>query len=737
MMRIGFIHWNIIHSNKIARLENMNELLSPQQKIEIFKHLFKGREDVFAMRWEKQDGSASGYTPVCLNEWKQGLCNKLLHKKCKDCDYKKYAQLNDQYIEQHLIGNRVYGIYPLLEDNSSYFIAADFDGQEWKKQAVSYLKKCLEYNLSAYLERSRSGNGGHVWIFFANNYPAYKSRNIAINILREAKIIDQFSKEDSFDRLFPNQDMLSGGGFGNLIALPLQGESRKSGNTVFLDWENNFELHINQWNFLKEVKKVSEKTLDDLYDKFNGKTKSIKKSNQKSLTIIIREQLFIDKNKLPRVVVNFLRDELNFFNLEYTIRKKMGINVHKVEKYFKLIEDIDNQIAIPRGFLQKLKVFLDEQGIAFEIIDERTKLKNVKFETSHKLFDHQEKAVKEILEAEGGLLVAPPGSGKTIMGIDIIAKLKQPTLILVHKKQIFNQWVERIEGFLNIPKKDIGQFVSAKKKIGNKVTVAMVQTLNRLDNLNDLKDKFGLVIVDECHHMPAKMFRNIITKLNPYYLYGFTATPERKNNDEKLIYIYLGEVLHTIDTNYNQPKNTKSRTEVIIRETNLEIPFKVKVDNFQTLYKIISFDSERNRGIIEDIKKEVDKGLKCLVLTERKEHVEVLSHYLKKDYEIIQLTGDLTAKQRKEKIQQIYDGNFQILLATGQLIGEGTDFPNLDCLFLVFPFAFQGKLTQYIGRIQRGGQSSNKIFDYRDKKVEYLERLFKKRLKYYQKNFGI
>jgi len=399
------------------------------------------------MRWEKQDGSASGYTPVCLNEWKQGLCNKLLRKKCKDCSYKKYAQLNDQYIEQHLIGYRIYGIYPLLEDNSSYFLAVDFDGNEWKDDAVNYLKKCLEYNVLAYLERSRSGNGGHVWIFFENNYLAHKSRNIGLNILREAKIIDQFSKEDAFDRLFPNQDTLSGGGFGNLIALPLQGKSRKFGNTVFLNWGNNFEPFVDQWNFLKEVKKVSAKTLDNLYDQFNGKIKPIKKSNQKSLTMTIREQLLINKNNLPRVVVNFLRDELNFFNLEYTIRKKMGINVHKVEKYFKLIEDADDKIAVPRGFLQKLKDFLNEQNIFFEIINERIKLKNIKFETSHKLFKYQEEAVEQIISSENGLLVAPPGSGKTIMGIDIVAKLKQPTLILVHKKQIFNQWIERIEGF--------------------------------------------------------------------------------------------------------------------------------------------------------------------------------------------------------------------------------------------------------------------------------------------------
>jgi len=234
-------------------------MLTPDQKIRIFRNLFKGREDIFSMRWEKQDKSASGYMPACLNEWKQGLCNKLLRKKCKDCVHKEYAKLNDQYIEQHLIGYRIYGIYPLLEDNSSYFLAADFDGQEWKNQAVSYLIKCMEYNFSAYLERSRSGNGGHVWIFFEKNYPAYKSRNIGLNILRETKIIDQFSKEDAFDRLFPNQDTLSGEGFGNLIALPLQGESKKSDNTVFLDWENNFEPYADQWNFSQEVERFPKK----------------------------------------------------------------------------------------------------------------------------------------------------------------------------------------------------------------------------------------------------------------------------------------------------------------------------------------------------------------------------------------------------------------------------------------------------------------------------------------------
>jgi len=711
-------------------------MLTSQQKIQIFKNLFKGREDVFAVRWEKQDKSASGYTPVCLNEWKQGLCNKLQRKKCKDCDNKAYAHFGDYYIEQHLRGNKCYGVYPLLEDNTSYFIVADFDGGKWKGEAVNFVKKCRKHNLPAYLERSRSGKGGHVWIFFEDKYPAHKSRNIAINILREARVVDQFEKEDAFDRLFPNQDMHSGEGFGNLIALPLQGESRKVGNTIFLDWENNFGTVNEQWEYLSKVEKVASKKLDKLYGEFNNKSKTLRTSSKKKLKLVLREQIFIGKNNLPKSVVNFLKDNLNFFNLEFTIKKRMGVSVYRLEKYFKLIENQDNKIAVPRGFLKEFTDFLNEENIKFEIIDERNKLKPVKFETSHKLFDYQKEAVKEIMDFENGLLVSPPGSGKTIIGIDIIAELKQPALILVHKKQIFNQWLERIEGFLNIPKREIGQYVSSKKKIGKKITVAMVQTLSRLENLEELKDKFGLVIVDECHHIPARMFRNVITKLNPFYLYGFTATPERKNNDEKLIFIYLGEILHKIENDFNRAENGKTGNlpEVIIKETNLEVPFKVKTDNFQMLAKIIVFDSNRNEQIIEDIKTEADDGKKCLVLTERKEHIEVLNCYLKKEFETIELSGNLTEKRKREKIKQIEDGNFQILLATGQLIGEGTDFQNLNSLFLVFPFAFQGKLTQYIGRIQRGVEDGNRVYDYRDKKVEYLERFFKKRLKYYEKN---
>ncbi|MBM2821052.1 MAG: type restriction enzyme, res subunit [Candidatus Berkelbacteria bacterium] len=714
--------------------------LTNQEKINLYQNLFRGRGDVFAVRWQSADGIRKGYTPVCVNEWKPGLCLKLEHGRCRDCANKHYAVWNDFYLAKHLAGQKAYGTYPLLADGNSYFLAVDFDGENWHKDALKFVKICKENNIKTYIERSNSGNGCHFWFFFNNSYPAEKSRLIFQTLLEKAHLINQFDKDASFDRIFPCQDSIKEDGLGNLIMLPLQGSARALGNTIFINIEK-IEPFDDQWRYLKHIQKIETQFLDKLYNKLFGIQADAVHDKSQKLRIEIANKLILHGNNLPSSLVGFLKENLNFTNPEYIIKKRIGVSTYNLEKYFNLIDSKPNQTELPRGFLSELLRLLGEQNISYQIKDGRVKLKKVRFDSTLKLLEYQQKAMRDLLLNEQGILVASPGSGKTIIGLALIARLEQPTLILTHKRQIFNQWIERIESFLNIPKKEIGQICSVKKQVGSKITVAMIQTLYRMD-LKDMRQKFGLLLVDECHHMPAKMFRQVITQFNSYYLYGLTATPERKYKDERLIFVYLGDILHQIETIPNQssqtknPVHNKNGLEVIITETKFNIPFKVTLNNSQLLLKCLIFDTQRNQQICADIVNESKNGSKCLVLTERKEHTEVLNAYLSKEIETIVLTGELTAKKKKERFEQIQSGHFQVLIATGQLLGEGTDISSLDCLFLVYPCSFSGKLTQYIGRITRkfNEDVSGKIYDYRDSKIDYLDRIFKRRMSYYKKN---
>ena len=692
-------------------------------KISSFRSLFKGREDVFATRWEKD--KKSGYMPAYSFDPYRFRAHKMKGGTFQNYPDKSYLQLTDDQIAKHLNGEQLVGLYPLLSDNTSWFIAADFDEGDWITSGRKFIQACNDVSLPAYFERSRSGNGGHIWIFFDKPYSAYRSRKVILSLLTSSGIVSAFDKNTSFDRLFPNQDYLSGKGLGNLIALPLNGTSLQQGNSCFID-PITLHPYADQWQFLRQIERVSTEHLEVLFSKLSNDPQQ--ENDNGELNITLRNNIVLNRNAIAPILFHFIKEELNFLNTEFIIKKNSGRNTFGTDRYFRFIEEQGNNILLPKGFIGRLIRFCRENSILYNFIDQRKLNSPVPFSFQATLRPYQQESLGAISKKDIGVIVAPPGSGKTVMALKIVAEKQQSALIIVHRKQLAMQWMERIEAFLGIMQKDIGHIGQGKAKVGKQITVATMQSLAKAD-LQSLSEIFGLIIVDECHHIPAETFRNTIGKFNSRYLYGLTATPFRKYSDGRLIFMHLGEVIAEIRTNELSASN---HPKVIIRNTHLDVPFNAKTDRFETLSKILVHDSERNKLILQDVVVELNKGKKVVILTERKEHIDTLQQYLKQSFETITLSGDDSESSRNTKWKLLKAGSYQALITTGQFFGEGSDLQNTQCLFLVYPFSFEGKLIQYMGRVQRS-EISPTIYDYRDIKIDYLNRMFLKRNVYYRK----
>lgn len=727
------------------------------KKIQLFMSLFKGRSDICAKRWRNKPG----YSPYCFNDFKLGICNKPKIK-CSECKHSDFAPLDEERIEGHLLGKYVLGLYPMTVNDTCFLLAMDFDESTWYEDVKVVMKVCNENNISVYAERSRSGKGCHLWFFFEDEIKASSARKFGTIILNLAMEECGSINFSSYDRLFPSQDFLQKDGFGNLIALPLQKQVREQGNSVFIDV--NLKEIDDQWHYLSQIKKISEKEvlgicknykLKDMEtdletSKVDNRYISITKGDFPEILVLEKSKgIKVSKDGLSSKGLLQLRKLASYGNPEFYAKQAMRQSTYGIPRVTAVYDEDDGSINLPRGIESELLDLLEKNDINYIVKDIRYEGKQLEIKFDGQLTDRQDKAFQELVLYNEGVLSATTGFGKTVIGARIIAEKRRPTLILVHTKELARQWKERLEQFLQIDevvekgkknKSVIGQLGGGKKELFGIVDIAIMQSMFERDkSVKQIISNYGLIIVDECHHISATNFSRIISSAGAKYVYGLTATPIRKDGHHPIIFMHCGPIRYKVD----------ARKEALLREfehyiiprfTSTRMPiFKSHNEwHISELYQRIFESKHRNELIVADIVKSINAGRNPLVLTERKGHIDQLVQLMEDmDFEVIILSGDLKIKERKEslrKIASLKDEDKFVIVATGKLIGEGFDEARLDTLFMAMPIAWKGTIAQYAGRLHRNYKGKNEvlIYDYVDVHIPVLERMYHKRLTAYR-----
>jgi superfamily II DNA or RNA helicase len=758
-----------------------NKKSDAAEKIKLFMSLFRGRDDVFARRWENNKKDKSGYSPACAYEWSSGICQKPKIP-CSACKEKNHLPLNEEVIDDHLRGrnNLVVGIFPMLINETCWFLAIDFDDEGWQKDIKTLREICITYDIPISVERSRSGNGAHAWFFFGQPISASLARKFGSAMLTSAMSRQHDITFKSYDRLFPNQDTMPKGGFGNLIALPLQKASRSKDNSVFID--DYFRPYEDQWEFLASIRRLSENDLEMLTSKLcqGNELGSLKKDDEeeikpweiektrlrkddfpKKLEVVKSNMLFIPKEGFSQRALNQIKRLAAFKNPEFYKAQAMRMSTYNKPRIISCSDETNEYLCLPRGCEEDLAALCKELKVEVCWTDQTNGGRKIDVEFNGTLRADQPLAIEKLLVHENGILCGTTAFGKTIAAIKMIAERKVNTLILVNKISLVSQWHDKLAEFLiiNEPlpnemasegksrKKSralIGQLGGGKQTLNGIVDIAVIQSLSREGEVKECVKDYGMVIVDECHHVSAFSFEMILKNVNAKYVYGLTATPFRKDGHHPIIIMQCGPIRYQDDAKKQAEKRPFDHY-IIPRFTSFKVPAwwnKEEKDlSITELYAEIVSNEIRNLQIIEDVFQCYENGRNSIILTERTAHVDLLAKELSRRIpDVISIMGTMGARETRETLSRIKDVPKDMpltVVSTGKFIGEGFDEPRLDTLFLAMPISWKGTLQQYAGRLHRlfDGKKEVLIYDYADIHVRMFEKMYNKRLSGYA-SFG-